>query len=201
MNIFWWKWLRDRHGVTAYMLAKSRNYTGILRLFAKSKLILQVRFFTNWKFEKPVKVHLTSSPQDLNVQLNLLRSTQKWAPSPRRSLRQDRKCWTRWKANFCRTLCQWIFTLHSSITIWPNFFREAGKKDLALHGRTSERTIGNIPKRTQLSSDVDTVLFHWHPFNPVHMTNGPLFKIWCTLDCYIYEGIHDLQRCSEKSLK
>ena len=29
---------------------------------------------------------------------------------------------------------------------------------MALHGRTSERTIGNIPKRTQLSSDVDTVL-------------------------------------------
>ena len=34
---------RDRNGVTAYQLAKSRNYTGILKLFAKSKLILQVR--------------------------------------------------------------------------------------------------------------------------------------------------------------
>ena len=71
---------RDRHGVTAYMLAKSRNYTGILRLFAKSKLILQVRSLTTSKLlepEKPVKVHLTSLPQDLNVQLNLLRSTQK----------------------------------------------------------------------------------------------------------------------------
>ena len=36
--------LRDRNGVTAYQLAKARNYTGILRLFAKSKLILQVRW-------------------------------------------------------------------------------------------------------------------------------------------------------------
>ena len=34
---------RDRNGVTAYQLAKSRNYTAILKLFAKSKLILQVR--------------------------------------------------------------------------------------------------------------------------------------------------------------
>ena len=39
--------LRDRNGVTAYQLAKARNYTGILRLFAKSKLILQVRWSRN----------------------------------------------------------------------------------------------------------------------------------------------------------
>ena len=33
---------RDRYGVSAYQLAKTRGYNGILRLFAKSKLILQV---------------------------------------------------------------------------------------------------------------------------------------------------------------
>ena len=49
---------RDRNGVTAYQLAKSRNYSGILKLFAKSK--------TTYNFA-----------QDLKIQLNLLRSTQK----------------------------------------------------------------------------------------------------------------------------
>ena len=91
--------LRDRNGVTAYQLAKARNYTGILRLFAKSKLILQVRWSWNDRIYLQAlgkgnvwKVHLTCLLQDLKVQLNLLRSTQKWAPSRRRCPRRARRC-------------------------------------------------------------------------------------------------------------
>ena len=39
INIFFY---RDKHGVTAYQMAKTRGYTGILKLFAKQGLILQV---------------------------------------------------------------------------------------------------------------------------------------------------------------
>ena len=35
---------RDKHGVTAYQMAKTRGYTGILKLFAKQGLILQVSY-------------------------------------------------------------------------------------------------------------------------------------------------------------
>ena len=35
--------IRDRYGVTAFQMAKTRGYTGIMRLFASQKLIVQVR--------------------------------------------------------------------------------------------------------------------------------------------------------------
>ena len=53
-------------------------------------------FFDPKVLGKYAKVHLTIWPQDLNVQLNLLRSTPKWVPQPRRSPRRARKCWIRW---------------------------------------------------------------------------------------------------------
>ena len=34
--------LRDRNGVTAFQMAKTRGYTAIMRLFSNQKLIVQV---------------------------------------------------------------------------------------------------------------------------------------------------------------
>ena len=39
--------IRDRYGVTAFQMAKTRGYTGIMRLFASQKLIVQV-ILTRW---------------------------------------------------------------------------------------------------------------------------------------------------------
>ena len=130
--------------------------------------------------------------QDLKVQLNLLRSTQKWAPSRRRCPRRARRCLTRsgslclaslifesflalteatmWTLNWYEKQSEspWLITIklahyfhfwHQAMclsrqhvvnnpltrnvtknrnTWWSISFREAGKRDLALQGRTSD---------------------------------------------------------------
>ena len=69
---------RDRNGVTAYQLAKSRNYTAILKLFAKSKLILQVRKYClkvgdKYKSCKRAQIQLCTE-----TEIQLLRRTWKY---------------------------------------------------------------------------------------------------------------------------